>query len=69
MTQKEPKESARYILEEMANTRLGENFRFMGHRVQLSSKNYIVYFVEYLNIPQDKYVILILTMAGMGLIF
>lgn len=59
MTQKEPKESARYILEEMT-TRLGKDFRFLGHRVQLNAKNFVVYFIEYLNTLQNKYVILIM---------
>jgi len=60
LTQKEPKESARYILEEMADTRLGKDFTFIGHRVQLNAKNFVVYFIEYLNTLQNKYVILIM---------
>jgi hypothetical protein len=59
LTQKEPKESSRYILEEMT-TRLGKDFRFIGHRVQLNAKNFVVYFIEYLNTLQNKYVIIIM---------
>ena len=60
MTQKEPKESARYILEEMANERLAKGFRFIQHLVYIKSKNIIVFFIEYYNILQDKTVVLIL---------
>ena len=41
-------------------TRLGKDFTFIGHRVQLNAKNFAVYFIEYYNTLQDKPVILIL---------
>lgn len=43
-----------------ARTRLGKDFKFIQHLVYLKAKNYIVYFIEYYNIPQDKSIILIL---------
>ena len=43
-------------------SRIGKDFRFIGHRVQLNARNYVVYFIEYLNTLQNKYVILIINL-------
>jgi len=40
--------------------RPGKDFRFLGHRANLKSRNITIYLIEYLNTVQDKTYIFIL---------
>lgn len=51
---------ARHQANDTARARLGKDFQFRQHVVNLKAKNYIVYFLEYYNTLENKSVILIL---------